>query len=86
MFRFLFFVLFLSPGFIQPTAAQRPKVGLALSGGGAKGLAHIGVLQAIDSAGLSIDFIAGTSMGGVVGALYATGYSRAMPSIRLPGR
>ncbi|MDP2187682.1 MAG: patatin-like phospholipase family protein [Sphingobacteriaceae bacterium] len=75
MFRFLFFVLFLCPGFIQPAAAQRPKVGLALSGGGAKGLAHIGVLQAIDSAGLSIDFIAGTSMGGVVGALYATGYS-----------
>lgn len=65
-------LLLLLSGMLQ---AQRPKVGLALSGGGAKGLAHIGVLQAIDSAGLSIDYIAGTSMGGVVGALYAAGYS-----------
>ncbi|MFN3528570.1 MAG: patatin-like phospholipase family protein [Bacteroidia bacterium] len=56
-------------------SAQRPKIGISLSGGGAKGLAHIGVLQAIDSAGLQIDYIAGTSMGGVVGALYAVGYS-----------
>lgn len=53
----------------------RPRVGLTLSGGGAKGLAHIGILKAIDSAGLRIDYITGTSMGGIVGALYAVGYS-----------
>lgn len=53
----------------------RPKVSLTLSGGGAKGLAHIGLLHAIDSAGLPIDMITGTSMGAVVGALYASGYS-----------
>ncbi len=53
----------------------RPKIGLALSGGGAKGLAHIGLLMAIDSAGINIDYVAGTSMGAVVGGLYAAGYS-----------
>ncbi|MDE3248729.1 MAG: patatin-like phospholipase family protein [Bacteroidota bacterium] len=53
---------------------QRPKIGLALSGGGAKGLAHIGILKAIDSAGLSIDYITGTSMGSIIGSLYAIGY------------
>ncbi|MGX5820658.1 patatin-like phospholipase family protein [Chitinophaga lutea] len=55
--------------------AQRPKVGLTLSGGGAKGLAHIGILQAIDSAGLKIDYLTGTSMGSIVGGLYAIGYT-----------
>lgn len=55
--------------------AQRPKIGLTLSGGGAKGLAHIGILKAIDSAGLKIDYISGTSMGSIIGALYAVGYS-----------
>ena len=55
--------------------AQRPKIGLTLSGGGAKGLAHIGILKAIDSAGLKVDYITGTSMGAVVGSLYAAGYS-----------
>lgn len=53
----------------------RPTIGLTLSGGGAKGLAHIGILKAIDSAGLNIDYITGTSMGGVIGSLYAIGYS-----------
>lgn len=53
----------------------RPKIGLTLSGGGAKGLAHIGILKAIDSAGLKVDYITGTSMGGIIGALYAVGYS-----------
>lgn len=55
--------------------AQRPKVGLVLSGGGAKGISHIGILQAIDSAGLKIDYVTGTSMGSVIGALYAIGNS-----------
>jgi NTE family protein len=58
-----------------PTPGPRPKIGLVLSGGGAKGLAHIGILKAIDSAGLKIDYITGTSMGGIIGALYAIGYS-----------
>src|SRR6187551_328935 len=57
------------------TTAVRPKIGLTLSGGGAKGLSHIGILKALDSAGLKVDYITGTSMGSVVGALYATGYS-----------
>jgi NTE family protein len=55
--------------------AQRPKIGLVLSGGGAKGLAHIGVLKAIDQAGLKIDYVTGTSMGAIIGAMYAAGYS-----------
>ena len=56
-------------------AGQRPRIGLTLSGGGAKGLAHIGILKAIDSAGLKIDYITGTSMGSIIGSLYAIGYS-----------
>lgn len=51
------------------------KVGLVLSGGGAKGFAHIGVLKVIDSLGIEVDYIAGTSMGAVIGSLYSTGYS-----------
>jgi len=56
-------------------AGQRPRIGLVLSGGGAKGLAHIGILKAIDSAGLKVDYITGTSMGSILGGLYAIGYS-----------
>jgi len=52
-----------------------PKVGLVLSGGGAKGLAHIGALKVIEESGVTIDYIGGTSMGAIVGALYASGYS-----------
>jgi NTE family protein len=77
-FRFfsLFILLIFFSFFInaQPTGV-RPKIGLTLSGGGAKGLAHIGILKAIDSAGLKIDYITGTSMGSIIGALYAVGYS-----------
>ena len=51
------------------------KVGLVLSGGGAKGMAHIGALKVIEEAGVKIDYIGGTSMGAIVGALYASGYS-----------
>ena len=46
-----------------------------MSGGGAKGLAHVGILKAIDSAGLKVDYITGTSMGSIIGAMYAAGYS-----------
>ncbi|HCQ77207.1 MAG TPA: patatin [Leeuwenhoekiella sp.] len=51
------------------------KVGLVLSGGGAKGLAHIGVLKEIEAAGIEIDYIGGTSMGAIIGGLYASGYN-----------
>ena len=55
--------------------SAQPKIGVTLSGGGAKGLAHIGILEAIDSAGLRVDCVSGTSMGSIVGSLYAAGYS-----------
>lgn len=59
-----------------------PKVGLVLSGGGAKGMAHIGALKVIEKAGVKIDYIGGTSMGAIIGALYAAGYSaQALDSI-----
>jgi len=54
---------------------QRKKVGLVLSGGGAKGIAHIGALKVIEEAGIPIDYIAGTSMGSIIGGLYAIGYT-----------
>jgi len=77
-FVLVFFVFFFS-SFLQAqdslTEYKRPKIGLVLSGGGAKGLAHIGVLKVIDEAGIKIDFIGGTSMGAIVGGLYAAGYT-----------
>lgn len=54
---------------------HKPKVGVVLSGGGAKGLAHIGVLKALEEAGIEVSYIGGTSMGAIVGGLYAAGYS-----------
>lgn len=54
---------------------KHPKIGLVLSGGGAKGFAHIGVLKVLEEAGIKIDYIGGTSMGAVVGGLYASGYN-----------
>lgn len=61
----------------QDTTAvkARPKIGLVLSGGGAKGAAHIGVLKYLEEAEIPIDYIAGTSMGSIVGGMYALGYS-----------
>jgi len=56
-------------------ADQGPRIGLALSGGGARGIAHAGVLQALEESGIKISAIAGTSIGGIVGGLYASGYS-----------
>lgn len=53
----------------------RPKVGVVLSGGGVKGAAHVSILKAIEQAGIPIDYIVGTSMGSIVGGLYAMGYS-----------
>ena len=53
----------------------KEKVGVVLSGGGAKGFAHIGVLKVIDSLGIKVDYVGGTSMGAIIGGLYASGYS-----------
>ena len=53
----------------------RPKVGVVLGGGGAKGAAHIGVLKYLEEVGIPIDYVAGTSMGSIIGGLYAMGYS-----------
>jgi NTE family protein len=53
----------------------RPKIGLALGGGGARGMAHIGVIRALEELNIPIDYIAGTSMGSIVGGLYACGYT-----------
>jgi len=58
------------------SVAKKPlKVGVVLSGGGAKGLAHIGVLKVLEEEGVQVDFIGGTSMGAMIGGLYAMGYS-----------
>ena len=54
---------------------SRPKIGLVLSGGGAKGFAHIGVLKVLEEMNMPIDYISGTSMGAIIGAFYAMGYS-----------
>ncbi len=59
----------------QYTPGARPKVGLALSGGGSLGMAHVGVLKVIEEAGLRPDYITGVSMGSIVGSLYSIGYS-----------
>ncbi len=74
----IYLALFLAPFFSlsqQKIEHKDIKVGLVLSGGGAKGLAHIGALKVIEDSGVKIDYIAGTSMGAIVGALYASGYS-----------
>ena len=70
----LVFVLLLLAG-VLPAAAQR--VGVVMSGGGAKGLYHIGVLEALEQNGVPIDCVAGTSMGSIIAAMYAAGYSPA---------
>lgn len=72
MKKFSICLIFILTGFL-PVNAQ--KVGLVLSGGGAKGLAHIAVIKALEENGIPIDYIAGTSMGAIVGGLYAAGYS-----------
>ena len=63
--------------FSQPatTFAQRPKIGLVLGGGGARGGAHVGVLQVLEDLRVPVDYIVGTSIGSIVGGLYATGMS-----------
>ena len=72
---FILFILLSGFAFSQDKNHEDIKVGLVLSGGGAKGFAHLGVLKVIEEAGVRIDFIGGTSTGAMVGALYASGYS-----------
>ena len=59
----------------QSPTRKRPKVGLVLAGGGAKGAAHIGVLKYLEEQGIPVDYVAGTSMGSIIGGLYALGYT-----------
>src|SRR6476661_8952368 len=61
----------------QIAQTRRPVIGIALSGGGALGLAHIGVLRYMEEHHIPVDRIAGTSMGGLLGGLYATGHDSA---------
>ncbi|MGB4773817.1 MAG: patatin-like phospholipase family protein, partial [Daejeonella sp.] len=70
----IFFLGIICFGFL---VVKGQKVGLVFSGGGAKGLAHIGVLKALEENNIPIDYIVGTSMGGIVGGMYAAGYSPA---------
>ncbi len=71
------FALVLVACALPPCVAGAQKVGVALSGGAARGLAHIGVLKVLEEAGVPVDVVTGTSMGSVVGGLYAVGYSPA---------
>ena len=65
---------------VGPTGTKRPKIGLVLEGGGALGLAHVGVIQWLEEHRIPVSYVAGTSMGGLIGGVYATG--RSAPEIR----
>lgn len=69
----LLLLLLASVSVLAPASAQR--VGVVMSGGGAKGLYHIGVLKALEENGVPVDYVSGTSMGSIIAALYAAGYS-----------
>src|SRR5690349_7568883 len=64
-------------GSLREELGHEPRVALVLSGGGARGFAHIGALQILDSAAIPIDLIVGTIMGAIIGGYYAAGYSTA---------
>lgn len=70
--RFILFCILISNAVL---ATARPRVGIVLSGGGAKGMAHIGALKVIEEAGIPVDIVVGTSMGSIIGGLYAIGYT-----------
>jgi NTE family protein len=76
-FRFFFFFVYPCCLLWPQQTVPRPKIGVALEGGGAKGLAHIGVLRWFEEHKIPVDYLAGTSMGGLIGGLYATGQSPA---------
>ena len=76
----LFFVVIICfcapvPSSADNTPQRRPKIGLALGGGGAKGMAHVGVLKVMEEEGIPVDLIAGTSIGSIIGALVSVGYT-----------
>lgn len=73
-----FFILAILSLIVSSNFAQRKKVAVVLSGGGAKGIAHIGALKVIEEAGIPIDYVIGTSMGSIVGGLYSIGYDAKM--------
>ncbi len=68
-------IIFLVPLLVMSLQVNAQKVGVVLSGGGGRGLAHIGVLKALEDNNIPIDYIAGTSMGAIIGGLYASGYT-----------
>ena len=73
----IFHLLFCLTLLLTEAMAQGPKIGLVLGGGGAKGAAEVGVLKVLEEAGIKPDYICGTSIGSIVGGLYAAGYSAA---------
>lgn len=73
--RINFFLVIFICSLLSPSVLFSQKVGLVLSGGGARGLAHIGVIQALEENHIPIDYIAGTSMGAIIGGLYSIGYT-----------
>ena len=75
VFTILLLICLFSPGSSFAEETKRPKIGLVLGGGGAKGAAHIGVLKVLEEQKIPVDYIAGTSMGAIVAALYASGLS-----------
>ncbi len=78
LFLLLFLILFLAEmaeAQNDSLIGRRPKLGLVLSGGGAKGFAHVGAIKVFEEAGLQFDYIGGTSMGSIIGGLYAMGYN-----------
>lgn len=70
----LFLVFFISPSLMAGRTDSRPRVGLVLGGGGAKGAAEVGALKVLEELDIPVDYIAGTSIGAIVGGLYACGY------------
>lgn len=81
-----FFEILIAFLMLTPLSADAQSVGVVMSGGGAKGLYHIGVLRALEENGIPIDYISGTSMGSIVGGLYASGYTiEEMEEVALSG-
>ena len=76
-YRWFTVLLLTAASVLQSVQAERPKIGLALSGGGAKGSAHIAVLEILEQNNIPVDYVAGTSIGAYVGGLYALGYNAA---------
>ena len=77
-FLLIFLIVLLSLSCVFALDVKRPSLALVLSGGGAKGIAHIAVLKAFEEHGIPIDRIYGTSMGALIGGIYAAGYSPAV--------